>query len=136
VALAAVCLGADFAGPAAELAGPGAEAVAAAGAVDEAAVPAVAGRPGSPTIPENTASGKTAGELREVTTRPANAAMPVGQLGPQSCFHETLGNAPDVIFFPESLPGEMLGEGVLWIDLLEFSPEATSLINLTEMTKR
>ena len=29
----------------------------------------------------------------------------------------------------------MFAEGVFWIDLFEFAPDATSLIDLTEMTK-
>ena len=53
----------------------------------------------------------------------------------QPRFRETLGNPPDILFPLERLPGEMLGEGVFWIDLFKFSPDATSLINLTEVTK-
>jgi hypothetical protein len=29
----------------------------------------------------------------------------------------------------------MLAERVIWIDLLEFAPDATSLVDLTEMTE-
>ena len=53
----------------------------------------------------------------------------------QSGFREVLGNPPNVLFLLERLPGEMFAEGVFWIDLFEFFPDATSLINLTEMTK-
>jgi hypothetical protein len=53
----------------------------------------------------------------------------------QPRFGETLGNPPDVLFLLERLPGEMFAEGVFWIDLFEFFPNATSLIAVTEMTK-
>ena len=59
----------------------------------------------------------------------------VSLLGRQSGLRETLGNPLDVFFLLERLAGEMLAEGVFWIDLFEFLPDATSLIALTEMTK-
>jgi hypothetical protein len=53
----------------------------------------------------------------------------------QSGFRETLGKPPNVLFLLERLPGEMFAEGVFWIDLFEFFPDAASLIAVTEMTK-
>ena len=56
-------------------------------------------------------------------------------LARQSGFRETLGNPLDVLFLFEGLPGEMFAEGVFWIDLFEFLPDATSFIDLAEMTE-
>jgi hypothetical protein len=56
-------------------------------------------------------------------------------LGRQSGFRETLGNPPDVFFPLEWLPGEMFAKGVFWIDLSKFTPNATGLIDLTEMAR-
>jgi hypothetical protein len=44
-------------------------------------------------------------------------------------------NPPNVLFLLERLPGKMFAEGVFWIDLFEFFPDATSLVAVTEMTK-
>jgi hypothetical protein len=34
------------------------------------------------------------------------------------------------------LPADVFGERVAWVDLFEFAPNATGLIDLAEMTKR
>jgi hypothetical protein len=41
----------------------------------------------------------------------------------------------NVLFPLERLPTEMLIEGVFWIDLFKFLPDAMSLVDLMEMTK-
>ena len=56
-------------------------------------------------------------------------------LGRQSDFCQTIGNPLDVLFPLERLPAEMFIEGVLWIDLIQFVPDAPGLVDLTEMTK-
>jgi hypothetical protein len=56
-------------------------------------------------------------------------------LGRQSGFRETFGNPLNVLFPLERLPAEMLIEGVFWIDLFKFLPDATGLIDLIEMTE-
>jgi hypothetical protein len=48
---------------------------------------------------------------------------------------QTLSGRPDVLFPLERPPREMFAEGVFWIDLFEFLPDATSFIDLTEMAK-
>src|ERR1700691_1647132 len=56
-------------------------------------------------------------------------------LARQSGFRETLSNPLYILFILERLPGEMFAEGVLWIDLFKFTPDATGLVNLPKMTK-
>ena len=41
----------------------------------------------------------------------------------QSGFRKTVSNPLDVFFVLEGLPGEMLDEGVFWIDFFEFTSE-------------
>jgi len=52
----------------------------------------------------------------------------------QSGFRKTVSNPPDVFFVLERLPSEMLAEGVSWINLFEFSPDATCFFAITKMT--
>jgi hypothetical protein len=60
----------------------------------------------------------------------------VSLLGQQSGFCQTISNPLDVLFPLERLPAEMFVEGVFWVDLLQFLPDAAGLVDLTEMTKR
>ena len=57
------------------------------------------------------------------------------QLGRQTGLRETLGNQPKVFLPLERLPGEMFAKGVFWIDLFEFTPNATGFVDLIKMTE-
>jgi len=40
----------------------------------------------------------------------------------------------DILFAREGQPGEVFPEGILWIDFLEFAPDAVGFIDITKMT--
>ena len=58
-----------------------------------------------------------------------------GMLARQTGFRETLGDTPDVVFVRVGLPAEMLAEGILRVDPLEFAPDAPRFIDFSEMAE-
>jgi hypothetical protein len=63
-------------------------------------------------------------KLSLVSSAPSLSA---GLLGLQSGLHKPLSNSLDVLFLFERLPGEMLAEGVFWIDRMRSLSKAAAV---------
>src|ERR1700739_2228391 len=53
----------------------------------------------------------------------------------EPCSPETVCNAFDVFHTSKGLPGDVIGECVVWVDFFELLPNASCILNLVQMTK-